>query len=586
MVLMVQSHLPMKPTRVYRLADSIDETLYDAFGTHTSLVKQLLFSRGVRTEGEAERFLAPNYDEHLHDPFLLTDMEKAVERILRAMQGNEHIVIYTDYDCDGIPGGVILHDFFTALGYTNFENYIPHRHYEGYGFNASTVAQFVERDAKLLITVDCGITDHGAAEKAQEVGIDVIITDHHEPSDTLPPAYAIVNPKRDDAYPFKGLCGSGVAFKLVQATLTRGREQGLTLLNGFKEGMEKWWLDMVGLATIADMVPLIDENRVLATYGLNVLRKSQRPGLAHLLRKAGSSQRSLTEDDIGFTIAPRINAASRMDDPEDAFHMLRAKDEAIAGAKAMHLEKLNNERKGVVASMVKEAKHRMEAWEAVPSVIVLGNPEWRPSLVGLVANTLAETYGRPAFLWGRDGNGVIKGSCRSDGVISTLRLMEGTPDSFIHFGGHHFSGGFAVEHHLIHTLLDALVAVRETLGDALITESITTIDADLTLGEVTDTLLRTLRSLAPYGEGNPKPLFRFRDVAPESVQIFGKAKDHTKMRFMSGVGPIDAIAFFKTPAQFAVVPETGSPLTLIAHVEESYFMGRKETRLRIVDVLP
>jgi single-stranded-DNA-specific exonuclease len=572
----------MAPRQVYEAHPRIDESQSKTLAHLDPITAQLLISRGITTKEDAEKFLNPNYDTDLHDPFLFTDMEKAARRILGAMKEGEHIVIYTDYDCDGIPGGVILHDFFTALGYSNFENYIPHRHHEGYGFNARTVPKFVETNTKLIITVDCGITDHEAAKCAQELGIDVIVTDHHEPSDTLPPAYAIVNPKRDDAYPFKGLCGSGVAFKLAQATLTRGREQGSITL---KEGMEKWWLDMVGLATVADMVPLIDENRVLATYGLNVLRKSQRPGLAHLLRKAGSNQRYLTEDDIGFTIAPRINAASRMDDPEDAFHMLRSKDEAIAGAKAMHLEKLNNERKGVVASMVKEAKHRLENASDMPPVIVLGNPAWRPSLVGLVANTLAETYGRPSFLWGRDGNGIIKGSCRSDGVISTLRLMEGTPDSFIHFGGHHFSGGFAVDEVRIHTLLDDLRMVRERLGDALITETVTHIDNDLTLGNITDSLIRTLKTLAPYGEGNPKPLFRFRDIAPESVSIFGKVKDHTKMRFMSGVGSIDAIAFFKTPEQFAVIPEAGKPLTLIAHIEESYFMGRKETRLRIVDIL-
>lgn len=575
----------MAPRQIYKAHPRIDKQAERELEHLDPVTQQLLFARGVTTQEKAEKFLNPNYDTDLHNPFLFTDMEKAVERVLRALCENEHIVMYTDYDCDGIPGGVILHDFFTALGYTNFENYIPHRHHEGYGFNAGSVTQFVERNTKLLITVDCGITDHEATRKAMDAGIDVIITDHHEPSETLPPAYAIVNPKRDDAYPFKGICGSGVAFKLVQAVIMHGRKQGLPLLMGFREGMEKWWLDMVGLATVADMVPLVDENRVLATYGLQVLRKSQRPGLAHLLRKSGSNQRYLTEDDIGFTIAPRINAASRMDDPEDAFHMLRSKDEAIAGAKALHLEKLNNERKGVVASMVKEAKHRLENWSELPSVIVLGNPEWRPSLVGLVANTLAETYGRPSFLWGRDGNGIIKGSCRSDGVISTLRLMEGTPESFLHFGGHHFSGGFGVHEDRIHTLLDDLVLVREKLGDALMTESISYIDSDLTLSEVTDGLVRTLRALAPYGEGNPKPLFRFRAVAPQSVSIFGKAKDHTKMRFLTGVGPIDAIAFFKLPEHFPVLPEAGKPLTMIAHIEESFFMGRKEVRLRIVDLV-
>jgi single-stranded-DNA-specific exonuclease len=572
----------MAPRQVYEAHPRIGEKEEAELASYDPIVRQLLFARGVTTKESAEKFLNPNYDTDLHDPFLFTDMEKAVERILRAIRENEHIVIYTDYDCDGIPGGVILHDFFTALGYSNFENYIPHRHHEGYGFNAQSIPKFVGTGTMLIITVDCGITDHDACTHAKDVGIDVIVTDHHEPSETLPPAYAVVNPKRDDAYPFKGICGSGVAFKLAQATLMRGREQGTITL---KEGMEKWWLDMVGLATVADMVPLTDENRVLATYGLNVLRKSQRPGLAHLLRKSGANQRYLTEDDIGFTIAPRINAASRMDDPEDAFHMLRSKDEAIAGAKAMHLEKLNNERKGVVASMVKEAKHRLENWSELPSVIVIGNPEWRPSLVGLVANTLAETYARPAFLWGRDGNGIIKGSCRSDGIVSTLRLMEGTPESFIHFGGHHFSGGFGVTEEKIHTLLDDLLIVRERLGDELITESVTHIDGDLTLTEVNDGLIRTLRTLAPYGEGNPKPLFRFQHIIPESVSIFGKAKDHTKMRFMSGVGPIDAIAFFRTPEQFNVVPEAGKPLTLIAHIEESFFMGRKETRLRIIDIV-
>lgn len=575
----------MVSRQVYEAQKRISKEGEEALAAFDPLTQQLLFSRGIDTHEKAECFLNPNYDTQLHDPFLFTDMEKAVSRILHAMKEKEHIVIYTDYDCDGIPGGVILHDFFTAIGYLDFENYIPHRHYEGYGFNARTIPQFVERNAKLIITVDCGITDHEATARAQEAGIDVIITDHHEPSETLPSAFAIVNPKRDDAYPFKGICGSGVAYKLVQATITRGREQGSTLLTNFKEGMEKWWLDMVGLATIADMVPLTDENRVLATYGLQVLRKSQRPGLAHLLRKAGGSQKNLTEDDIGFTIAPRINAASRMDNPEDAFHMLRSRDEGEAGAKSLHLEKLNNERKGAVAAMSKEAKHRLESWTEIPPVIVLGNPEWRPSLVGLVANSLAEKYGRPAFIWGRDGNGIIKGSCRSDGIISTLRLMEGTPDSFIHFGGHHFSGGFAIEDTLIHGLLDNLVGVHARLGDTLKTETISYVDNDLSLMDITHGLIRTLRTLAPYGEGNPKPLFRFQNIVPESVSIFGKVKDHTKMRFMSGVGPIDAIAFFRTPDQFAIVPEAGKTLTLIAHIEESFFMGRKETRLRIVDIV-
>ncbi len=574
----------MSVSPMYTTRAAVPETVETALAPYSPLMRQLLYVRGIETPEAAQQFLEPSYEAALHDPFLLTDMEKGVSRILAAFKNDEHIVLYTDYDCDGIPGGVLLHDFFTSIGYTNFENYIPHRHEEGYGFNAASVAQFKERGASLIITVDCGITDHDAVIAAGESGIDVIVTDHHEPSDTLPPAYAVINPKRDKSYPFSGLCGTGVAFKLALAILERGRAQGVVTLG---EGQEKWLLDMVALATVADMVPLRDENRTLAHYGLRVLRKSRRPGLQQLLRTAGSDQRFLSEDDIGFTIAPRINAASRMDTPEDAFHMLRTKDEGEAGAYARHLEKLNNERKGVVAGMAKEVKKRMHGMVEHPPVIVLGNPEWRPSLVGLVANSLAEEFRRPVFLWGRDGRGILKGSCRSDGVVSTLRLMEAAREVFIEFGGHHFSGGFAVHEHLIHSLQDALLGAYETRPD--VREPVTLlsyVDAALTLEDIDTALMRTLEALAPFGEENPKPLFSFPSVTPSQVLQFGKTGDHTKIVFETKRGKQEAIAFFKIPEDFNVVPEAGKPLTLIGHVETSYFRGRRDVRIRIVDLLP
>ncbi len=574
--------MPSLPT--YTKRAPVPEEVEGALSDYSPLMRQLLYARGIETNEVARRFLEPAYEEELHDPFLFTDMEKGVDRILSAIKNDEHIVIYTDYDCDGIPGGVLLHDFFTAIGYTNFENYIPHRHKEGYGFNAGSVAQFVERESKLLITVDCGITDHVAVEEANGHGIDVIITDHHEPAATLPSAYAVINPKRDDAYPFSGLCGTGVAFKLVLALLLKGRAEGVISL---PPGQEKWLLDMVALATIADMVPLTGENRTLAHYGLKVLRKSRRPGLQQLLRAAGSDQRYLSEDDIGFTIAPRINAASRMDTPEDAFNMLRTKDEGEAGEYARHLEKLNNERKGVVAGMTKEVKRRMEGMVSFPSVIVMGNPDWRPSLVGLVANSLAEEYRRPVFLWGRDGRGILKGSCRSDGVVSTFRLMEVARHVFIEFGGHHFSGGFAVHDHTIHVLPDALIEAYETHAGSLVaTDQSVIIDAALSLDDINESLMRMLKSLAPFGEGNPKPLFAFESVTPTRVMRFGKANDHTKLIFDTKEGAREAIAFFKLPEDFSLTPEAGKPLTLIGHVESSYFRGRAGTRVRIIDLLP
>lgn len=563
----------------YKISPPVSPDVATVLGEYSPLVQQLLVNRGVTDREAVQTFLAPDY-ETLHDPFLMTDMERAVERILAAIAGGEHIVVYSDYDCDGIPGGVLMHDFFTAIGYTQFENYIPHRHHEGYGVSNAAIDTLIERGAKLIVTVDCGITDHEPIARAQATGVDVIVTDHHVPAPTLPEAFAILNPKRDEAYPFRELCGSGVAFKLVQALIARGPFE-------LKPGWEKWWLDVVGMATIADMVPLVGENRVLAHFGLTVLRKTRRPGLQHLFRAMRVAQRTLTEDDIGFSIGPRINAASRMDTPEDAFAMLATRDEADAGMHARHLEKLNNERKGVVAAMVKDIKKRMARLNEVRPVIVMGDPSWRPALVGLAANTLAETYERPVFLWGRDGRDVIKGSCRSYGGTSVVALMQEAQDAFIEFGGHHASGGFSIADEHIHTFDTKINAAFAALGEESkrVSREVT-VDATLSLDDISRTLVRELALLAPYGEGNPKPVFAFQRVAPASVTSFGKGGDHTKAMFVSDRGTHEAIAFFAEPTSFTHRLAEGEPVTLIAHVEESFFMNRPSIRLRIIDVLP
>lgn len=554
----------------------------EALREYAPLLRQLLYVRGITTPEAAESFLNPSYDGHLHDPFLLHDMDAAIDRILQAMENTERIAIYSDYDCDGIPGAVVLHDFFTAIGYVHFRNYIPHRHYEGFGFNSRAVDTLKEDGVSLIITIDCGTSDHEAVAYARECGIDVIITDHHEPKETLPDAVAVVNPKVGDTYPFSGLCGSGVAYKLVQACIARNEKKACFTV---KPGWEKWSLDMVGLATIADMVPLTGENRALAHYGLQVLRKTRRPGLQQLLFKQRVDLRYLTEDDVGFTIGPRINAASRMDTPEDAFNMLATQNEGEAGAYVAHLEKLNNERRGVVASMTKEIHKRMEQIEELPSVLVFGNPQWRPSLVGLVASKLAETYNKPAFLWGRDGNGNIKGSCRSNGRTSVVTLMEGVASVFKEYGGHHMSGGFAVHEEHIHTfgaaLNDAFIQMGET---ASFTEQMT-VDAAVSLDEIDESFLRHQSRMAPFGMGNPKPVYVFKSVAPTQVSVFGKTKEHTKLAFDTKGKAREGIAFFTLPHAFSVLPKEGAPVDIYAHVEQSYFMGRMQTRLRIIDIL-
>ncbi len=542
------------------------------------LLKHLLRARGVEEKDE-QIFLEPDYEAGRHDPFLLHDMEKAVKRLLSAIKKKEKIVIFSDYDCDGIPGAVVLHDFFRAIGHTNFTNYIPHRHFEGFGLSVKAVEKIQEEGADLIITIDCGTSDLEAADRAKALGVDLIVTDHHEPKEKLPKAVAVVNPRVGDTYPFPHLCGAAVVFKLVEAMIARGNFK-------LKPGQEKWWLDMVALATVGDMVPLIGENRVYASFGLKVLRKSRRPGLQHLFRKARSSQIHATEDDIGFTIAPRINAASRMDSPEDAFSMLSENDTSIASGHADHLEKLNNERKGVVASMTKELKRRVEEMIEVPGVLVMGNPEWRPALVGLCANGLSEQFSRPVFLWGRDGNGVIKGSCRSNTPVSVVRLMEAATDHFLEHGGHHASGGFSVKEDSVFHLSQFLNEALVSLGDKAVANEEVLVDAVLSLDDVNRWFVNNLRGLAPFGTGNKKPLFAFPAVTAAEVQIFGKTKEHLKLLFKTSNGNMEAIAFFSSPDQFPVLLTPETPFTLLAHVEESFFMNRMQLRLRIVDIVP
>ncbi len=542
------------------------------------LTVQLLHNRGVKTEEEKYQFLNPDFISHLHDPFLLPDMKKAVDRVLSAISNKEKTAIWSDYDADGIPGGALLHDFFKEIGYTNFVNYIPDRHTEGYGMNIEGVEKLKEENVNLIITIDCGIRDHESVKRANSLGMEVIITDHHEPeADNMPNAFAVVNPKREDSqYPEKILCGSGVVWKLIEAILKTKRDL-------LKEGKEKWLLDLVGLATLSDMVPLVGENRALAHYGLQVLRKTRRPGLRKLYSMLKIVPGALVEDDIGFLISPRINAASRMGYSRDAFSLLVAADEVEAQILAKHLDSINQERKGMVASIVKEIKKHVKekfASSGEKPVIVTGDAKWRPALLGLAANSIAEEYNRPVFLWGKENGDTIKGSCRSDGSTDLVALMERAKGHFLEFGGHKFSGGFSVSYEKIHTLEEALVEASQNVVNG---NPELLVDSELTIADVNISTADSILALAPFGVGNEKPAFLFRDVIPYKVARFGKEKNHLEVVFDDKGKRVRAIGFFKSPEDWGEVLQEGRLTNLAANIEKSGWNGRTEVRLRIVD---
>lgn len=365
----------------------------------TDLQKKILESKGFDLEKkeEIEKFLSPDWDKDLLDSGKIKGIKESIERIKEAIEKKEKIIIYADYDCDGIPGAVILNDFFEKLNYRNFSVYIPHRHNEGYGLNTNAIQKFIDEGVSLLITVDIGITNLEEIKFAEENGINVIVTDHHLPilddkaKQILPKAFSIINTKQiGDKSEEKFLCGASTAWKLVNAFLNKYRKEF-----DIGEGWEKWLLDMVGIATVADLVPLKNENRLLAKYGLAVLKKTRRPGLLKIFSNAKINQRKINEDDIAFGIAPRINAASRMSEPIHAFYALLQNEKSINFAN--ELENYNKARKQETKdaeTVIDYEKFQEE------KIILIGDEKWTPGIIGLVASKVCETVKKTTFVWG------------------------------------------------------------------------------------------------------------------------------------------------------------------------------------------
>ncbi|MCX6751150.1 MAG: single-stranded-DNA-specific exonuclease RecJ [Candidatus Nomurabacteria bacterium] len=550
---------------------------------YSELLRTILEKRGIKTLAEAEIFLNPDFERDFYDPFLMKDMEKACVKLFEVIENKEKTIIYADYDCDGIPGAVVLEDLFKKVGYSNYEIYIPGRNSEGYGLNLPAIELFAKKGVKLLITVDLGITAVSEIAQMEVDGIDVIVTDHHLPHEILPRAYAILNPKVDD-YPEKMLCGAGVVFKFAQGFIKKYGE-----FYKINTGWEKWLLDMTGLATLSDLVSLLGENRAIAYFGMKVLRKSPRPGLQKLLAKMNIDQKHLTEDDIGFMVTPRLNAASRMDDPMRAYELLSTEDEVKAGVLADHLSKINDDRKVMVAGIMREvnSKFGKSPSRITKEVIVIGNPEWRVGVLGLVANKISDEHKKPVFVWGKDENDLIKGSCRSDGSVSVVELMTETSEFFMEFGGHEFAGGFTVHSEKIHFLEEALsTSFHKVKRDKVEDEIIFDIKSDLSVVNMKN--WREIEKMAPFGLANPKPVFLFEGVKIESIKKFGKngSREHLEITFSDGSkNKVKAISFFSNNESFKIPLAVDKKVNLLATLDLSRFRGREELRLRVTDII-
>lgn len=500
-----------------------DEKLVECLSSElkiSPLVSRLLINRNFSTPDLAHPFLFHSLRD-LPNPFLLQDMDKAVTRIIGALENSEKIVVYGDYDVDGTVSSALLIHFFRALG-REIDFYVPHRIREGYSLNENALKHLKEKGTSVIITVDNGISAFHEALVAKQLGMDLIMTDHHEvKGGCLPESFATINPKRADClFPAKEICGAGVAFYLIMALRSRLREQGFFQTR--PEPQLKFFLDLVALATVADVVPLVGCNRIFVRAGLDVMRDTQWMGLK-ALKEVSDVRGSVTATHLGFRLGPRLNACGRLYDAGTGVRLLISQDEKEAKTLALELESANRERQEIEAGIYQQAIQSMESDTNASSRLshVLFHEEWHPGVIGIVASRLAEKYTRPVILFGRDGN-QLKGSGRAGGALNLVEILEECADHLLKFGGHKAAAGLSLlDQNLDNFRLDFEKGVQKRLGVERPHPHLN-IDTELTINKLHFNLLDEIAQLEPHGQGNPEPLFCLRDIKPTRPKIIGE----------------------------------------------------------------
>ncbi|ACV63103.1 single-stranded-DNA-specific exonuclease RecJ [Desulfofarcimen acetoxidans DSM 771] len=537
------------------------------------ILAQLMVNRGLGTVEQIKNFM--EYDlSSLNNPYILQDMQKAVNRIIEAVNRSEKILIYGDYDVDGITGTALLVGALRRL--TDHVNYyIPHRIKEGYGLHKEAVEKAAGQGYSLIITVDCGISGKEAVDwSVQNTKTDIIITDHHEPPPVLPAALAVINPKRKDCeYPFKELAGIGVALKLVQAVYAAANMSSET----WKE-----YLDIVCLGTIADVVPLLGENRILVKYGLPYLTKTSKKGLIALI-KASGLRGDITSGQVGFVLAPRLNAAGRLGDPFMAVELLLTEDEAQANQIAVVLDEKNRKRKSVEDAALKEAIQMIEREISFKQskVLVLASEEWHPGVIGLVASRLVERYYKPVLAIALDGE-QGKGSARSIPGFNLYQALEHCGKNLSGYGGHTMAAGFSLKRES----LDNFIREINVYADEVISEDllvpVMNLDGIFSLNDITEQVIAEIEKLAPFGQANPGPLLCCPEIQVVNFKGVGKEGEHLKIKIRKENGFIDGIGF--NLASYSEMLATAERVNLAFVPEINEWQGKRHISLRIKDI--
>ncbi len=550
----------------------------------TALARALAL-REVTTFEEAKHFFRADRSA-LHDPFEMVDMDVAAARLSEALDEGESVLVYGDYDVDGTTGTALLTDFLRSRG-VDVSFFIPDRYEDGYGLCRRGLDVAAERGASLVVALDCGITAHEEAAYAQELGLDLIIADHHTPKETLPEALAVLDPKRpDDDYPFDELSGCGLAFKLVQATLAHREEDPDAAYD---------YLDLLALSTASDIVPLYSENRVLMAEGLEALQRSTRPGVRALAAAADLDLQTVTSTgNIVFTLGPRINAAGRMEHASAAVELLLAQNYEEAEPLAGELEQLNRERRRIDDTIEREAIERAERQITArsPHALVLYDPDWHLGVIGIVASSIVERFHKPTILLTHNG-AEVKGSARSIEGINIYEALADCEDVLTQFGGHDHAAGMSLSADDIETFRDRFdAAIGERVTPELLRPSIK-VDAPVdlqTIGSVDDRFWAVLRQFGPFGPSNPRPVFHAKNLDVVSARTVGSDDTHLKFEVQqqdaSAGETYDAIGF-GMGEKLSVLresQETGTPVELLFSLEENTWNGRTTLQLKARDV--
>ena len=556
----------------------------------SNLFEAILESRGI-TGRDRDAFLNPSYDAR-HDPFLLPDMERAVDRLEQALSIQEKITIYGDYDIDGLTASTVLMDSFERFGFPYVDVFIPNRFIEGYGLTVEAVEKIAATGSTLVVTVDCGSLSEREIVRAKELGVDIIVTDHHNVAPVQPPAIAVINPKRllqdypaeyenlllkqdssyqGKIYPFLDLAGVGVAFKLVQALQTR--------LKGLADGQEKWLLDLVALGTVCDVVTLVDENRANVYWGLKVMSQTRRPGLKALMVVAGVEPEAVNARSLGFGLGPRMNAAGRLETAQYALDMLRASDGSVALEKAQLLDDMNKKRRSDQDKILKEAVVQAEKYRNDPVLVVSGK-DWNHGIIGIVAAKLLEKFKKPTYVLEEMGD-EAKGSARSYGDFSAADAIRAADDIITKGGGHKLAAGVTLPTANIDAFRKRVNDFYRDKGlfnqEALLLPKA---DALAELSDVTEELVEKITSLEPFGNGNPQPVLKTESALVVHQRRMGADAQHIKIEVQDGSGGSIQLLAFNAPVHFFVEP--GERVTVWYQPDINEWNGRRTVEGRLL----